>query len=491
MLKPTSSPSTPKKQSILSVALAAAAQQQTPVRLPGKESMARPKYLRANSKDLVKDSSQFHEFASGVAREHDWIRLDTSTNNRKLTIDDTMAKENAIRKLAKEAEEEAEMEEEEEEAALDDEDEELDEDDEEYEDEEEEEEEMDGYYTDEESGFASSDEEEEEDENMILWTPSARAPHAPDVSTPTLRRPSVAEQFSDSSANVSVTGSVRRSKAKRVPPQTDNYDLPDSTDFVCGTLDEDRPLEEAYLTSLAARRNEKLRVIPQDIDPSFPTSEPEDEDDEDIYNPVHHSSDEDEDDWVTGKMDDLHDTARSRRRRKSEQPSPRKYRSPPPKQRRASPAPKGRCRSPPPRRLFDGHSPRKLQVPQLKVTMITPRGSPRHGGHVGFQLAGRPGLTDTKSLPRPAALFPHMRHKAHKTVHHDETHVRSAIDIVKGLEKKRQRRKEKFHQKYCDRARRGQIPERKQKPGLGAERMKELGLLMAGKKDQGNYVLSV
>ncbi|KAJ2981644.1 hypothetical protein NQ176_g1890 [Zarea fungicola] len=73
----------------------------------------------------------------------------------------------------------------------------------------------------------------------------------------------------------------------------------------------------------------------------------------------------------------------------------------------------------------------------------------------------------------------------------DDIHVRGAVDIVKGLEKKRQRRKEKFYQKYCNKARRGQIPERKTQPGRGAERMKEIGLLMAGKKDPGNYVLSI
>lgn len=83
----------------------------------------------------------------------------------------------------------------------------------------------------------------------------------------------------------------------------------------------------------------------------------------------------------------------------------------------------------------------------------------------------------------------HRRH--HKSDYEDDIHIRGAIDIVKGLERKRQRRKEKFYQKYCSRARRGQIPERKPQPGRGAERMKELGLLMAGKKDPGNYVLSV
>jgi hypothetical protein len=78
-----------------------------------------------------------------------------------------------------------------------------------------------------------------------------------------------------------------------------------------------------------------------------------------------------------------------------------------------------------------------------------------------------------------------------KIMHDSDVHVRGAIDIVKGLESKRQRRKEKFHQKYCNRARRGQIPERKPIPGRGTERMRELGLLMAGKKDQGHYVISV
>jgi len=71
-----------------------------------------------------------------------------------------------------------------------------------------------------------------------------------------------------------------------------------------------------------------------------------------------------------------------------------------------------------------------------------------------------------------------------------EGHVRGAIDIVKGLENKRLRRKEKFCQKYAaNRARKGQ-PERHIPPGKGAERMRELGLLMAGKTEQNPYMLS-
>lgn len=504
------SPSTPRKSTTASPATPRPSSSH-------KKSTAvtpRPKYLRANSNDLGADGSQFHEFACERSREDDWIRHDDCAAKCKLTIDDTLTKENEIRRIAKEAEEEAELEDEEDEAVLDEDDEDLDEDeedadennDEDDEDEDDDEDEYslsEGYHTDEETGFASSDESDaEEDGNMTLWTLSKSPTVRPSTIRPLTRRTSLTEQQSDSSSTS--TGHRRRSKMQRIKPH-ETPDLPDSTDFVCGTLDEDRPLEEAYLSQIAARRNEKLRVIPQDIDPSFPTSEPEDEEDEDIYNPVHHESDDE--DFLAGEMEDIHHEAdRSRRRRKSNLNSPRKYHSPPPK-RHVSPAPRAcRARSPAPKRhvspaprarahspkpLFDRHSPRRPRSPAPK-RMTTPNGSPDEGNHVRFNLAARPGLTTTKSLPRPGVFFA----KQYRNVKHeqgdDDTHVRGAVDIVKGLERKRQRRKEKFHQKYCSRARRGQVPEkRKAQPGIGAERMKELGLLMAGKKDQGNYVLSV
>jgi hypothetical protein len=69
-------------------------------------------------------------------------------------------------------------------------------------------------------------------------------------------------------------------------------------------------------------------------------------------------------------------------------------------------------------------------------------------------------------------------------------HVRGAIDIVKGLEQKRQRRKEKFFAKHCNRKSKAQ-PNRRPQPGIGAERMRELGLLMAGKTEAHDpYILS-
>ncbi|KAL7941571.1 hypothetical protein V8C42DRAFT_171533 [Trichoderma barbatum] len=503
-------PSTPKRSMTLPVPISprlVPAQQDESV----KASLVRPRFLRASSTELIRDGSQFHEFASGMAREDDWIRQQDSTQT-KLTISDTLVKENLFRRLGAEAEEEAEMEEREEDEAEtamgeddddeededeDDEDDELDvldmeeEDEDEDEDEEDEDDDevddgSDGYHTDEETGFADSDEEDDGDENMVLWTPG-RAPSVQRQVTPRLsRRLSLTEQHSDSS--IGSRRSRRRSvKARPIGPQVEAPDLPDSTDFVCGTLDEDRPVEDAYLSCLAARRNEKLRIIPQDIDPSFPASDLDEEDDEDVYVAA---ADSDDHAWVHGAMEDLdNETDRARRRRKNENPSPRRFRSPPPK-RRGSPAPKPRARSPKP--LFDRQSPRRARSPAPKaMAMVTPIQTPRQGAHTKFQLAGRPGLTLTKSLPRPAAIFRHQKQpKGSKTSSDTDAHIRSAIDIVKGLEKKRLRRKEKFFQKYCDRARRGQIPERKPLPGLGAERMRELGLLMAGKKDPGNYVLS-
>ncbi|RFU75159.1 hypothetical protein TARUN_7059 [Trichoderma arundinaceum] len=496
-------PSTPKRSMTLPVPISP---RPSPTEQESvKASLVRPRFLRASSTELIRDGSQFHEFASGMTREDDWIRQEDSTQ-AKLTISDTLVKENLFRRLGAEAEEEAEMEEAEEDEAEtamgeDDEDEDdeydddeedeldmLDMDEEEDDDDEDEEEDdgSDGYHTDEETGFADSDEDDDDDENMILWTPG-RAPSVPRQVTPRLaRRLSVNEQHSDSSIG-SRRSRRRVVKPRLIGPQTEAPDLPDSTDFVCGTLDEDRPVEDAYLSCLAARRNEKLRIIPQDIDPSFPASDLDEEDDEDVYVAA---ADSDDHAWVQGVMEDLdNETDRARRRRKNENPSPRRFRSPPPK-RRGSPAPKPRARSPKP--LFDRQSPRRARSPAPKaMAMATPIQTPRQGAHTKFQLAGRPGLTHTKSLPRPAAIFRHQKQpKSSKTSSDNDAHIRTAIDIVKGLEKKRLRRKEKFFQKYCDRARRGQIPERKPLPGLGAERMRELGLLMAGKKDPGNYVLS-
>lgn len=68
---------------------------------------------------------------------------------------------------------------------------------------------------------------------------------------------------------------------------------------------------------------------------------------------------------------------------------------------------------------------------------------------------------------------------------------RGAIDIVKGLEKKRLRRKEKLHAKAVAKAAaKGEKPY-KVKPGKGCERMREVGLELQRYKGKGEHILSV
>ena len=172
-------------------------------------------------------------------------------------------------------------------------------------------------------------------------------------------------------------------------------------------------------------------------------------------------------------------------------------RSPPPKR-------TGLGRSPPPRRLF-GHSPSGLRSPPLQMRLRSPPGSPAtvipstgvNSGH----LAQRPILRQgpgarTASLPRtPNPFFRNFKvgsmsisnvASGAATPSAEEPpkldlHVRGPVDIVMGLEKKRQKRKDKFWRNHCRKAAKEQA-ERKTIPGRGAERMKELGLECAERK---------
>jgi hypothetical protein len=288
----------------------------------------------------------------------------------------------------------------------------------------------------------------------------------------------------------------RRQRPIKIRPGTP--DLPDSTDFVCGTIDEDRPLEDAYVSCMEARKNAKHKRTPQDIDPSFPTSDIEDEEDEDDN--VEPARDSDEHVWLHGKFEDSDEGRHGRRtnRRKSPVQSPKRLRSPPPPRRLHSPPPpKARLRSPPPRKLFD-HSPKRLRSPPPARMVQSPPASLAVHAAVGFApLGSRPGLTHTKSLPRAPNVFG-RQYQASRILaangnaddDNNDTHVRGAIDIVKGLEQKRQRRKEKLYSKQNNRKGKGHT-ERKPQPGKGAERMRELGLLMAGKTEANDpYMLS-
>ncbi|KAK4190104.1 hypothetical protein QBC35DRAFT_112249 [Podospora australis] len=472
------------------------------------------KWLDINASDLQSECAQFHEFASEGPQEDDWIKRDDETGRPKLTIQDTLEKENAIRKLGKEAEEEADLEEglddevneeeDDEEDADDDEDEspeddedDLDEDSENDEADEDDveddadtehnwdEEASDGYKTDSEIGFAESD---DEDDDLVLWT--TRVGHHTLSGVPLMRRSSIAEQSDSSACSQTRISRKMRSKSRPVPIRPHTPELPDSTDFVCGTLDEDRPLEDAYISCVEARKRNKLMrmPLPQDIDPSFPTSEPEDEVEE-AYTKAYNESDDHG--WLHGEFEDLHHE-RDRRGRKKGQ-SPMRLRSPPPK-RHPSPAPKSRGRSP--RKLSDRQSPRRMRSPAPACMAYRSSAATSPGEdseHIPFKvLALRPGLNFTKSLPRAPGMLPHLKSRKSKaTSTKNVTHVRGAIDIVKGLEQKRQRRKEKFYQKYCSRARKEKAQPRRPPPGQGAERMRELGLIMAGKAGPGHYVLSI
>jgi hypothetical protein len=485
----------------------------------------KPSYLVVDDDTLrSSEATRFHEFASDEAQEDDWIRKDTSETREKLTINDTLKKENAIRQLGKEVEEEALQDDEEEEeeednvADSDIENEDEEEDDEGNGDEEDGQDDdtidgsdvdaSDGNETDNEAGFAESDDESDAIGDYQFWTLARAIPGSKSTDVNTFRTTAhitASESSIDSLKHMNPIAQgntpakpkrLRTSRKIKIRPGTP--DLPDSTDFVCGTLDEDRPLEDAYVSCMEARKREKHHVIPQDIDPSFPTSDPEDEEED---RAADRGNDSDEHVWLHGKFEDSDEEPTQRRRhstRKSPAPSPKRLHSPPP--------PKQRLRSPPPRRLFGGNSPKRLRSPPPARTVKSPAASPTTqavGAPIPFTTLGhRPGLTHTKSLPRTPNVFTDQYRASRLAAANAQAdgsdnaggHTRGAIDIVKGLEHKRQRRKEKLYQKLCNRARKGQ-PQKRPLPGKGAERMRDLGLQLAGKVDErvgrAEYVISL
>ncbi|TVY73256.1 hypothetical protein LSUE1_G007834 [Lachnellula suecica] len=482
---------------------------------------AKPKHFFSADEKTLKSSeaTRFHEFASEDIQEDDWIRQDTENPKAKLTINDTLKMENSIRQLGNEVEEEAlEEDEEEEEDDVNSSDEDNNDDDDEEDDDDSldgSDDGSDGNETDNEEGFADSDEESDAEGEFAFWTPGRNVAHQRgDASTyrASVHRAASASSIDSLSHVESAMGprGARKPRRRPIKIRPGTPELPDSTDFVCGTLDEDRPIENAYISCMEARKNAKHKQTPQDIDPSFPTSDLDDEeDDEDL---VQGSKDSDEHVWIHGKFEESDNEQYARRRsttsrRKSPLHSPRRLHSPPPPRRLHSPPPptrrshspprpKQRLRSPPPRKLF-GHSPKRMRSPPPTRALRSPPGSPTMQGSqaVNFAiLAQRPGLTHTKSLPRAPNAFG-RQYKASRIEAANgndgsdtaDGHVRGAIDIVKGLERKRQRRKEKFH---CKNGRKHHA-ERKPQPGKGAERMRELGLLMAGKPGTQNpYMMS-
>lgn len=461
------------------------------------------------------EATRFHEFASSVEEVDEWIH-ESTVHRHKMTIGDTLKKENAIRRLGEEAEEEALQDEEDE----DDDDDENEEDAMDDDDDDEDNHSDLGNETDNEAGFADSDDDSDTRSDYQFWTPGGTTAATSNDHIEHIR-PTVPRVASDSSLESTTrkdqlnpiersTPSKSRRATRRPKVRPGTPDLPDSTDFVCGTLDEDRPLEQAYVSCLMERKRSKHTLVPQDIDPSFPTSDLEDDDEDDD---AHHSEDNL---WIKGQLDDLEDGALQGRgrhhvspHRKSPLHSPRRLRSPAAVRRGTV------HRSPPPRRLL-GHSPRRVRSPPPARGYKSPppsrrtslAGSPDNcvQGIDFTPLSRRPNLTHTKSLPRHSNRFTQCFEAHLSGLDEDESvenfsdksnrfHDRGAIDIVKGLENKRQRRREKQLHKQC--RNNGKEKWRKPQPGKGAERMRELGLEMAGKgrrlhgQAKAQYMLSI
>lgn len=132
---------------------------------------------------------------------------------------------------------------------------------------------------------------------------------------------------------------------------------------------------------------------------------------------------------------------------------------------------------------------------RLRSPPASPRVAPTHLPQIeiGVRPFGRGRRQRTSSLPRtPNPFFKHFNVGSPSisnvasgagTPDIDETprndlHVRGPVDIVMGLERKRQKRKEKFWRQHCRKAAK-EHAERKPVPGRGATRMKELGLVCA------------
>ncbi|KAH9822901.1 Protein of unknown function (DUF2457) [Teratosphaeria destructans] len=483
----------------------------------------------SNDSNSGAEAMRFHEFASSDDEPEEWVQEATCHRSR-LTITDTLKKENVIRKACEEVEEEVIDEEDDEDEDDADEADGEDQDEQEEEDRDEEDEESEhsdaGFHSDDEQGFADSD-SDGEGSDYEWWKPGGSTAA---TSVEHLDRLHIAQAKNGDNAIPSSVGSASsgylspqtkqprhhvRRRSKAMPIRRPEEDLPDSTDFVCGTLDEDKPMEQAYLNRIKSIEAARHVARPQDIDPSFPTSDPEmdEEDDDDLEDP-----EQSEDDLVHGQMEELDDgehtlgrrpSVRSRTRAQSNRsPPPTRYHSPPPPTKKASkhhsPPPtakRGTARSPPPRKLF-GNSPKRARSP-APVKMTSPPNSLTRAEAFAKHskgLAQRPQLTHTASLPRGGFLHSAMA-KMHfddgegsDTVGPHDMPKRRAIDIYKGLEKKRLRRKEKLWLQRCVKnAAKAERPY-KVKPGRGAERMREIGLEMQrylGKEEAGTHILSL
>lgn len=508
----------------------------------------RTRRLSQNSELARTEAYRFHEFASSEEEIEEWTQEVTCHRNR-LTVGDTLRVENNLRQLIEEVEEEALEDDEDDDDAADDEDEDDDDDEEDNDSDNYSDATDEGFQTDDEEGFAVSDDESDAGSDYDWWAPGGASTAATSIDHIGNLRPKNHRTVSESSigslesrkngfkmfereqgerAEGPSAPKVKRKKSKPVNIHTPNPELPDSTDFVCGTLDEDRPAEEAYMSNLERRRRAKHKPAPQDIDPSFPASDPElvDEDEEDEVDDVENPSESDNYFMMHGRMDIIDGAPRGRRRntlkpapapaispKRPRSPPPAKravHRSPPPPTKRAvhrspppptkrtshrSPPPttkKAVNRSPPPPRTLFGKSPVRARSPvpvRLRSPPPSRRGSAnilaaRQRSEMSIKFGGigeRPALTVSASLPRTPITAHHnpLDYDDDEETSTNDMPVRRAIDIQVGLEKKRQRRREQLYRKQH---RKSTKEKRPPPPGRGAERMRDVGLQMAAHK---------
>jgi hypothetical protein len=459
--------------------------------------------LSSNS-DLARcEAYRFHEFASSEEEVEEWTQEVTCHRSR-LTVQDTLKIENNLRKLGEEVAEEE---------AIDEEEEDEDEDNVEMDDDDDDDDLLDedqdgsdaysdatdeGFQTDDENGFAVSDDDSDAGSDYDWWAPGASTAatsveHLEQLRLKTHRtvsESSIGSLESREGLKIMDKPSKRRKSTRPVNIRVPSPELPDSTDFVCGTLDEDRPAEAAYMSTLERRRAAKHKPTPQDIDPTFPTSDPElPDDDEDEVSEDEKASETDHL-MIHGRMDPVNMDVRGRRKdvskKRSPLPSPKRLRSPPPTKRTMH-------RSPPPRKLF-GNSPKRLHSPPPPMRLRSPpptrRGSvnpltTRQCSDMSIRFAGiaeRPMPTVSASVPRTPITMRNPFDLEDEDADGSDMPIRRAIDIKVGLEKKRQRRKEKLYRKQH---RKG-AKEKRPAPGRGAERMREMGLAVHAHKGKTN-----
>lgn len=447
------------------------------------------------STSALDSAMRFHEFASSCEETESWM-IQVPDKTRLLRVDGVLAKEKDIRKLSEEVEAEVKQEEEEaeklEQTDEDDDDEdglgdeladwEEEEDDDEDEEDEDEEGEADEYLSgnesDNEEGFAS----DSDDDGSFFSFPRHSGYPLPLLHKPAC--PHITVPFSVGPLNASTFNSDQHLAS---------ISLPDSTDFVCGTFDEDKALEDAYVCALVEQKRAKYGITPQDIDPSFPSEESDSEEEYCIKSPgtLEHA-------WNRGRMSFSEEEAPRGKKIHSILTRERilnegkiRFNSPPPKRRAHSPAPKRRIMSPPPpaqrgfrvtsitRRNSNEHSPRPT-LPRRGSRALSPPPPARNVSHLNFT---RGHIERTKSLPKGSkpSLKSFGANIQETTVNDSPAiRVRGAIDIVKGLEKKRERRRNKLARQRASYTRKGE----------GVEKMRELGLML-GKGKQAQWMISV